>query len=48
MHLKNTIKCFLKVEKRQVTGFILLIFPIDCFVRINGKPNRLFSGDIQS
>ena len=35
-------------ENRQVTGFILLIFPIDCCVRINTKPDCLFSGYSQS
>ena len=42
MHLKSTIKRLQRSENRQVT------LPIDCCVRINGKPDHLFSGDIQS
>ena len=37
-----------KSENMQVTRNTILIFPIDCCVRINGLPDRLFSGDIQS
>ena len=39
---------FKKSENRQVTRFTILTFPIDYCVRINGQPERLFSGDIQS
>ena len=36
-------------ENRQITIDLSYSFlPIDCCVRINGKPDRLFSGDIQS
>ena len=44
LHLKRS-------ENRQVIGFILGLYsflPIDCCVRINGEPDGLFSGDIQS
>ena len=32
----------------QVTGLAILIFPIDCCVRINHRSDGLFNGDIQS
>ena len=46
LHFKSTIKCFkeVKIDKLYTYSFL----PIDCCVRINGEPDRLFSGDIQS
>ena len=48
MHLESTIKCFkeVKIDKYPDSSYSFL--PIDYCVRINGKPDRLFSGDIQS
>ena len=40
-------KCF-KTVKIYVTRNTILIFPIDCSVRINHEPNGLLNGDIQS
>ena len=37
-----------KSENRQVTRITILISPIDYCVRINGEPDHLFIGDIQS
>ena len=37
----------LQNENIQVTGFTILIFPIDCSVRVNHKNYGLFNGDIQ-
>ena len=47
LHLKSTIKCFKKAKIckwPEIDSFL----PIDCCVRINGEPDRLFSGDIFS
>ena len=35
-------------ENRQVTGFIILMSPMDCCVRINHKSDGSFNGDLQS
>ena len=49
LHLKSTIKCFKEVKIDKWPDLISYSFlPIDCFVRINSEPDRLFSGDIQS
>ena len=47
LHFKSTIKCFKEVKIDKWPKFILLISP-HRHVRINGKPDRLFSSDIQS
>ena len=45
---KLQLKSKKKNENMQVTRNTILISPhIDCCVRINGLPDRLFSGDIQ-
>ena len=50
LHCKSTlIKCFKGVKIDKWTDISLYSFlPVDCCVRINGEPDRLFSGDIQS
>ena len=48
MHLKSTSKCF-KIAKIYKWPEIPYSFrPIDCCAGINGLPDRLFSGGIQS
>ena len=46
--LPSTFKCFKKVKIDKWPDLSYSFSPIDCCVRINGKPGRLFSGDIQS
>ena len=48
LHLKSTIKCFKKAKICKWPEIPYSFLPIDCCVRINGLPVRLFSGDIQS
>ena len=48
LHPKSTIKCFKEVNIDKWPDLSYSFLPIDYCVRINGKPNRLFSGDIQS
>ena len=48
VHLKNTSKCFKEVKIDKWPNLAYSFLPIDCCVRIDGKPVRLFSGDIQS
>ena len=50
LHLKSTIKCFkeVKIDKWPDLSYSFLPKALDRFVRINGKSDRLFSGDIQS
>ena len=48
MHLKSTIKCFKEVKIDELPDLSYSFLPINCCVRINGKPYGLFSGDIQS
>ena len=36
MHIEASLSA-LKSENKQLTGFTILIFPIDCCVRINHK-----------
>ena len=48
MHFKSTIKCFKEVKIDKWPNLSYSFLPIDCCVRIYGKPDRLFSGDIQS
>ena len=47
-HLKSTIKCFKEVKIDKWLDLSYSLLPTDCCVRINGKPDGLFSGDIQS
>ena len=49
LHLKSIFKCFkeVKIDKWLDLSYSEFL-PIDCCVRINGKPDRLFSGGIQS
>ena len=42
------IKCFKGVNINKWPELHYSCLPVDCYVRINSKPNRLFSGDIQS
>ena len=48
LHLKSTIRCFkeLKIDKWPDLSYSFL--SIECCVRMNGEPDHLFSGDIQS
>ena len=48
LHLKSTIKCFKEVKIDKWPDLSYSFLPIDWCVRINGKPDHLFSGDIQS
>ena len=48
LHLKSTIQCFKDVKIDRWPDLSYSFLPIDCCVRINGKPDCLFSGDIQS
>ena len=48
LHLKSTIKCLKKVKIDKWPDLSYSFLPIDCCVRINGEPDHLFSGDIQS
>ena len=48
MHLNSTIKCFKELEIDKWPDLSYSFLPIDWCVRINGEPDRLFSGDIQS
>ena len=48
LHLKSTIKCFKEVKIDKWLDLSYSFLPIDCSVRIIGKLDRLFSGDIQS
>ena len=48
LQLKSTIKCFKKVKICKWPEIPYTFLPIDCCVRINGLPDCLFSGDIQS
>ena len=49
---QNTTKCYKEVKIDKISDkwpdLSYSFLPIDCCVRINGKPDRLFSGDIQS
>ena len=47
LHLKSTIKCFKQVKIDKWPDLSYSFLPIDCCVRISGKPDHLFSGDIQ-
>ena len=44
---KSIMKCFKEVKIDKWPD-LPLIFPTDCYVRINHKPDGLFNGDIQS
>ena len=46
LHLKSTFKCFKEVKIDKWPDLSYSFLPIDCCVRINGAPDRLFSGDI--
>ena len=46
--LKSTIKYFKEVKIDKWPDLSYSFLPIDCCVRMNGKPDQLFSGDIQS
>ena len=48
LHLKSTINCFKDVKINKWPDLSYSFLPIDFCVLINGKPDRLFSGDIQS
>ena len=48
LHFKSTIKCFKEVKIDKWPDLSYSFLPIDCCVRINGQPDRLFSSDIQS
>ena len=48
LHLKSTIKCFKEVKIDKLPDLSYSFLTIDCCVRINGEPDRSFSGDIQS
>ena len=48
IHLKSIIKCFKEVKIDKWPDFSYSFLPIDCCVRINGEPDRVFSGDVQS
>ena len=48
MRLKSTIKCFKEAKIYKWPDLSYSILPIDWCVRINGTPDNLFSGDIQS
>ena len=48
LHLKSIIKCFKRVKIDKWPDSPYSFSPIDYCVRINGEPDRLFSGDIQS
>ena len=48
LHLKSTIKCFKEVKIDKLPDLSYSFLPKDCCVRINGKPDCLFSADIQS
>ena len=48
LHCKSTIKCFKEVKIDRCPDLSYSFLPIDCCVRINGEPDHLFSGDIQS
>ena len=48
MHLKSTIKYVKEVKIDKWPDLFYSFLLVDCCVRINGKPDRLFSGDIQS
>ena len=47
-YLKSIIKCFKEVKIDKWPDLSYSFLPIDCCVRINGEPGRLFFGDIQS
>ena len=47
LHLKSTIRCFKEVKIDKWPDLSYSFIPIDCCVKINGKPDG-FSGDIQS
>ena len=48
LHLKSTIKCFKQVKIDIWLDYLYSFLPIDCCVGINGEPDHLLSGDIQS
>ena len=48
LHLKSIIKGFIEVKIDKWPDLSYPFLPIDCCVRINGEPDRLLSGDIQS
>ena len=50
LHLKSTIQCFKKKKRKYASDqkYHTHFSPIDCCVRINDLPDRLFIGDIQS
>ena len=49
MRLKSTIiMCFKEVKIYKWPDLSYSFLSIDCCVSINGKPDHLFSGDIQS
>ena len=48
LHLKSTIKSCKEVKIDKWPDLSRSFLPIDCCDRINGKPDSLFRGDIQS
>ena len=48
LHLKTTIKGFKEVQKDKWLALSYSFLPTDYCNRINGEPDRLFTGDIQS
>ena len=48
LYFKSIIKCFKTVQIDKWSDSPYSFPPIDYCVRINGEPDRLFSGDIQS
>ena len=48
LYFKSIIMCFKRVKIDTWPDSPYLFSPIDYCVRINGEPDRLFSGDIQS
>ena len=50
IHLKSTIKYLKEVKVDKWPDLSYSFLPIDCCVRINSEPDRLFSasGDMQS
>ena len=44
----HCIKCFKKWDKKKWPDLSYSFLPIEYCVRINSKPDYLFSGDIQS
>ena len=48
LYFKSINKCFKRVKTDKWPDSPYSFPPIDFCVRINGEPDRLFSGDIQS